>query len=219
MLHLVIPVGPLQCNCSILADEAAGEAIVVDPGANIDDLLRLLRQRNLTVKHIIITHGHIDHIGGAELLRAATGAAVYMNHGDEQQMKLLDLQAAWIGMQSPGPITIDQPLRDGDVLKAGKISISAVHTPGHTEGSTSLYIPAEKKLLAGDTLFAGSVGRTDLPGGDFEKLMSSLQTTLMSLPDDVEVTPGHGPSTTSGEERETNPFIADDRFKPRIQQS
>lgn len=216
MIHVVIPVGPLQCNCSIIGDEQTREAIVVDPGDDIDDVLALIARHNLKVKQIVITHGHIDHIGGAMKLKAATGASVAMNQADEEQITLLPMQAAWIGVAEPDSVKVDQHTRDQDTVTAGKLKATVLHTPGHTEGSSCLYFPDEKKLIAGDTLFAGSIGRTDLPGGDMKKIMTSLHLKLMALPDDIIVVPGHGPLTTIGEERETNPFITDKQWKPKI---
>ena len=218
MIHEVIAVGPLQCNCSIIGDEATREAIVVDPGDDIDEVLQIIARHRLNVKHVVITHGHIDHIGGAMKLKAATGAAIHMNQGDEMQIKFLPIQAAWVGMESPGKVTIDQPMKDADHLKIGSLEATVFHTPGHTEGSSCLYFPDEKRLIAGDTLFAGSIGRTDLPGGNFDKIIASLHGKLMALPDEVVVIPGHGPETTIGDERETNPFITDKRYKPRVQE-
>ena len=218
MIHEVIPVGPLACNCSIIGDEATREAMVVDPGDNIDQLLAIIARHQLTVKTIIITHGHIDHIGGAMKLKAATGAAIHMNAGDEMQVKLLPMQAAWVGMDSPGKVVIDQHTKDADRIMVGGVAATVLHTPGHTEGSSCLYFPTENTLVAGDTLFAGSIGRTDLPGGNFDKIIDSLHGRLMTLPDEVVVIPGHGPATTIGEERETNPFITDKRYKPKVQE-
>jgi len=207
MIHKVFPVGPLQCNCSVLGDEHTREAMVIDPGDQIDDILEILREANLTLKQIVITHAHIDHVGGAMKLKAATGAPILMNQNDYALLKMLDLQAAWIGMRPPGAVQVDEPLQQGRVLKIGNISSNVIHTPGHTEGSVCLYFPQEKRLIAGDTLFAGSIGRTDLPGGSMEKIMRSLHTQVLALPDDTDVIPGHGPVTTIGLERETNLFL------------
>lgn len=219
MIHEVISVGPLRCNCSIIGDEATREAMVVDPGDNIDEIVAIIARHQLTVKHIVITHGHIDHIGGAMKLKAATGAAIHMNEGDQMQVRMLPMQAAWVGMDSPGKVAIDQHTKDADRIKVGGLEATVLHTPGHTEGSSCLYFPEQQTLIAGDTLFAGSIGRTDLPGGNFDKLMRSLHGPLMALPDEVVVIPGHGPATTIGEERETNPFVTDKRYKPKIQES
>ena len=207
MIHEIFPVGPLQCNCSVVGDESTREAMVIDPGDNIQHLLDIVAQHGLTVKQIVITHGHIDHVGGAMKLKRATGAPILINRNDAPQLQMLDIQATWIGVAPPGQVTIDASLEDGMKLAAGQINANVVHTPGHTEGSVCLYFPAEKKLIAGDTLFAGSIGRTDLPGGDYEKIMRSLHGPLMALPDETIVIPGHGPNTTIGEERESNPFL------------
>jgi glyoxylase-like metal-dependent hydrolase (beta-lactamase superfamily II) len=207
MIHKIFPVGPLQCNCSIIGDEQTHEAMVIDPGDQIEGILEILRQEKLTLKQIVITHAHIDHVGGAMKLKAATGAPILMNQNDYALLKMLDLQASWVGMRPPGDVQVDDAVEQGRVLKIGEISSSVIHTPGHTEGSICLYFPKEKKLIAGDTLFAGSIGRTDLPGGSMEKIMRSLHTQVLALPDETEVVPGHGPVTTIGEERETNPFL------------
>lgn len=207
MLHKILPVGPLQCNCSILGDEQTGEAMVIDPGDQIEDILAILRQEKLTLKQIVVTHAHIDHVGGAMKLKAATGASILMNQNDNALLKMLDLQAAWVGMRPPGAVKIDETIGEGQVLKIGSVVGNVIETPGHTEGSICLYFPDEQKLIAGDTLFAGSIGRTDLPGGSFDKIIRSLHTRVLALPDETLVIPGHGPQTTVGDERETNPFL------------
>jgi hydroxyacylglutathione hydrolase len=207
MIHKIFPVGPLQCNCSVIGDEKTHEAMVIDPGDQIEGILEILRQEKLTLKQIVITHAHIDHVGGAMKLKAATGAPVLMNQNDHALLKMLDVQAAWIGMRPPGDVQVDEAIGQGSVLNIGEITSNVIHTPGHTEGSICVYFPAEKKLIAGDTLFAGSIGRTDLPGGSMDKIMRSLHTQVLALPDETEVMPGHGPTTTIGEERETNPFL------------
>ena len=207
MIHEILAVGPLHCNCSILGDENTREAIVIDPGDEIESLMELVRRHSLTVKQIVITHAHIDHVGGAMKLKRLTGAPILLNQNDVALLKMLDVQAAWIGMRPPEAVTIDQPIRDADKLTVGNLNGTFLHTPGHSEGSVCLYFPSEKLLLAGDTLFAGSIGRTDLPGGSFDKIMASLHGPVLSLPDDTIVVPGHGALTTIGDERETNPFL------------
>ena len=207
MIHEILPVGPLQCNCSIIGDEASHEALVIDPGDDIKDILAVINRHKLQVKQIVITHAHIDHVGGAMKLRAATGAPILLNQNDYALLQMLDVQASWLGMATPGKVEIDQSLGQADKVKAGSLEASVLHTPGHTEGSICLYFPAEKKLIAGDTLFAGSIGRTDLPGGSFDKIIDSLHGKLLALPDETVVVPGHGPITTIGEERESNPFL------------
>jgi glyoxylase-like metal-dependent hydrolase (beta-lactamase superfamily II) len=207
MIHEILPVGPLQCNCSVIGDETTHEAMVIDPGDEIQSVLALVNKHKLQVKQIVITHAHIDHVGGAMKLRAATGAPILLNQNDYQLLKMLDMQATWIGVPSPGKVEIDQSIGHADTVKAGSLTANVISTPGHTEGSICLYFPIQKKLIAGDTLFAGSIGRTDLPGGSFEKIIESLHDKLLALPDDTVVTPGHGPQTTIGDERENNPFL------------
>ena len=207
MIHEILPVGPLQCNCSVIGDEITREAMVIDPGDDIEDVLALIEKHNLKVKQIVVTHAHIDHVGGAMKLRAATGAPILLNQNDSALLKMLDVQAAWIGMKNPGQVDIDHSIGQADTLRTGSLTADVIHTPGHTEGSICLYFQAESKLIAGDTLFAGSIGRTDLPGGSMEKIIRSLREKVMALPDDTLVVPGHGPLTTIGEERESNPFL------------
>jgi glyoxylase-like metal-dependent hydrolase (beta-lactamase superfamily II) len=207
MIHEIIPVGPLACNCSVIGDETSHEAMVIDPGDDIDQVMALVRKHALTVKQIVITHAHIDHVGGAMKLRRLTAAPILLNHNDQALLKMLDVQAAWIGVAPPGKVEVDHSVTTGDALKVGSLEANIMHTPGHTEGSVCLYFPAEQKLIAGDTLFAGSIGRTDLPGGDFKKIIRSLHDKLLVLPDETVVVPGHGPLTTIGEERESNPFL------------
>ena len=207
MIHEILPVGPLQCNCSVIGDEATREGMVIDPGDDIEDVAAIIRKHNLKVKQIVITHAHIDHVGGAMKLRARTGAPILLNQNDYALLKMIDVQATWVGMESPGEVKIDADLAHGENLSAGSLSANVLHTPGHSEGSVCLYFPAEKLLIAGDTLFAGSIGRTDLPGGSFEKIMRSLHQRVLALPDDTIVIPGHGPKTTVGDEREGNPYL------------
>jgi glyoxylase-like metal-dependent hydrolase (beta-lactamase superfamily II) len=215
MIHEILTVGPLQCNCSILGDEATREAIVIDPGDDISRILALLRQHSLTVKQILITHAHIDHIAGAAKLKQLTGAPILYNQHDLPLVKMMDIQASWLGIGTPDVPPPDDTLDDGKLIVFGAtadpaqpgISGSILHTPGHTEGSVCLYLPKESLLIAGDTLFQGSVGRTDLPGGNTRKLLSSIHERLLTLPDEVTVVPGHGRRTTIGIEREHNPFL------------
>ena len=207
MIHEVLPVGMLQCNCSVFGDEQTHEAIVVDPGDEIAAILAIVARHGLTVKAIVITHAHIDHIGGAQQLKQATGAPVFMNQNDRELQKMLDEQAAWLGMPPVEAVAIDSDAKDGSVLALGTAEFHVFHTPGHTQGSISLWIPSENKLVAGDTLFRDSIGRTDLPGGDGRQILRSIHDKLLPLPEETVVIPGHGSSTTIGREKQFNYFL------------
>jgi hydroxyacylglutathione hydrolase len=207
LTHDILPVGMLQCNCSIFGDETTGEAIVIDPGDDITSIVDILERRKFKVKAIIITHAHIDHIGGAAKLKALTGAPVHMNARDQVLYDGIDVQAGWLGMETPERTTIDTEARDGDKLTLAGTDFHVLHTPGHTQGSISIWIPAENTLVAGDTLFRDSIGRTDLPGGDGRQILRSISQKLLPLPEDAEVIPGHGQKTTIGREKKRNPFL------------
>jgi glyoxylase-like metal-dependent hydrolase (beta-lactamase superfamily II) len=207
MIHEVIPVGMLQCNCSIFGDERTREALVVDPGDETGRILQVLKRHGLTVKGIVITHAHIDHIGGAQKLKKATGAPVYMNPNDAELQKMMEVQAGWLGVETPDAVEIDSPAVDGGKLVVGATEFHVLHTPGHTQGSISLWIPSEGKLVAGDTLFRDSIGRTDLPGGDSRQILRSIHEKLLPLPEETVVFPGHGESTTIGREKQFNCFL------------
>jgi len=197
----------LQCNCSIFGDETSGEAVVVDPGDEIGRITAVLNRHRLRLTAIIITHAHIDHIGGAQKLKAATGAPVYMNANDQEIYDDIATQANWLGMPPPDKTGIDVNAREGDVVKLGPAEFRVLETPGHTRGSISVWIPAENKLVAGDTLFLDSIGRTDLPGGNPRQILRSIHDKLLPLDDEVVVIPGHGQNTTIGRERRRNPFL------------
>jgi hydroxyacylglutathione hydrolase len=209
MIHEILPVGRLQCNCSVFGDETTREAIVIDPGdgEDLQRILAVLKKHQLKVIAIVITHAHIDHIGGAAELKALTGAPVWMNAADEDLYGHLDMQARWLDMPVPEKTSIDREARDGDRVKLGATEFHVIHTPGHTQGSLALWIPAENKLVAGDTLFRDSIGRTDLPGGDGRQILASIKTKLLVLPEETTVICGHGPGTTIGREQEMNPFL------------
>jgi len=207
MIHVILPVGLLQCNCSIFGDEQSREAIVIDPGDEIEKITEVLDRHQLKVKAIVITHAHIDHVAGAHKLRALTGAPVYMNEADRELLNALDRQASWLGVATPQRTEVDSAANDGTVLRLGSADFQVIHTPGHTQGSLSIWIPSQEKLVAGDTLFRDSIGRTDLPGGNSRQLMTSIKTRLLDLPEQTVVIPGHGPNTTLGREKEQNPFL------------
>ena len=208
MILETFPVGPLQCNCTLLGDEATGEAIVIDPGDEIARIHRRLNELGLKVKQILITHAHIDHIGGALKLKRLTGAPILLNENDLPLLAMMDKQAAWLGMTIP-PDTAppDQSLLDGQTVGLASYPAKVIHTPGHTQGSVCLHFAPLKMLIAGDTLFAGSIGRTDLAGGDGEQIIESIHARLLTLPDETRVIPGHGPVTAIGAERKSNPFL------------
>jgi hydroxyacylglutathione hydrolase len=208
MIHEIIPVGMLACNCSIVGDEATGEAVVIDPGDDVERVQEILARCKLQPRYIVVTHAHIDHVGGIEKLKKATGAPVLMHQSDLPLYQNLVIQAAWLGVRPPGTVEVDQFLRQGDRLRWGGLELEVLHTPGHSPGSVSLHMPGEHaRIFSGDTLFQASIGRTDLWGGSFDQILRSIHETLLRFPDETPVFPGHGPATTIGDERETNPFL------------
>jgi len=207
MILETFPVGPLQCNCTILGDETAGEAIVIDPGDDITRIHRRLTELGLKLKQILVTHGHIDHVGGALKLKRLTGAPILLNENDLPQLDLMDKQAAWVGVPIPEVAPPDESLTEGMIVGLAAYPAQVLHTPGHTQGSVCLHFAPLNLLIAGDTLFAGSIGRTDLPGGNGRQILDSIRSRLLTLPDESRVIPGHGPATTIGIERERNPFL------------
>lgn len=207
MILETFPVGPLRCNCTILGDEVTHEAVVVDPGDNIPEILARLHKHGLTLRQIVITHAHIDHVGGAVLLKKATGAPVFLNQHDLGLLGAMEIQAGWLGVPTPEVASPDASADDGLTVGLATLRAEVIHTPGHTPGSICLLFAQQHLLLAGDTLFAGSIGRTDLPGGDGPQILRSLRDRLMVLPETTRVLPGHGPDTTIGEEKQSNPFL------------
>jgi glyoxylase-like metal-dependent hydrolase (beta-lactamase superfamily II) len=238
LIHEILPVGMLQCNCHILGDPRTREAIVIDPGDDAERILEVIDRHHLKVTAILITHTHIDHVVGLHRVHAATGAPVYVHSEDLSLYRMLAAQAAWLGWKTPEAVKVDQLLREGDVIRWGGFEAHILHTPGHTPGSICIYMPTDVpsdsrtvvrdtgqagnrtkpsapipalngtgKLFAGDMLFAGSIGRTDLWGGSFQEIIRSLKGKLLELPDNTVVFPGHGGQTTIGEERAGNPFL------------
>jgi glyoxylase-like metal-dependent hydrolase (beta-lactamase superfamily II) len=203
-----LEVGPLACNCYVVGDPLTREAIVIDPGGDADLLLDRISKDGLTVTAIVATHAHFDHVIAAEQLRAHTGAPFYLHPSDKPILEWLQESGRlFLGIELPPPPEVDTEANEGDVLRAGDVSLRILHTPGHSPGSISLQAP--DVLFSGDTLFAGSIGRTDLPGGDHQALLTAVREKLFPLADDMTVYPGHGPSTTLATEREMNPFVGE----------
>jgi hydroxyacylglutathione hydrolase len=202
------PVGMLQCNCTILGDETSGEAVVVDPGDEPQLILARLAAHKLTLKQIVCTHAHIDHVGAISDLQQQSGTAASLHEGDLFLFDKLDVQAEWLGITPPKRGTIDHFLTDGTTVGCTGVELGVLHTPGHTPGSTTFLLPGVRNVLfAGDTLFLNGIGRTDLWGGSYSEIIASIQNKLMTFDDDTLVIAGHGASTTVGRERTHNPFL------------
>lgn len=207
MILETFPVGPLACNCTILGDEESSEAIVIDPGDEITRIHRRLSDLGLKLRQILVTHAHIDHVGGALKLKRLTGAPIFLNQDDLPLLKMMAIQATWLGVDTPETAPPDEPLTEGLIVGLARYPAQVIHTPGHTQGSVCLHFAPMKMVIAGDTLFAGSIGRTDLPGGNYGQIIESIHNRMLALPDETRVLPGHGPETTIGEERKSNPFL------------
>ena len=204
--HLVV--GPLQVNCYILGCEETGEAIVVDPGDQPEAILAVLARSHLRLVKIVNTHAHFDHLLGVRALQEATGAPFLLHSEDRPVLEAARTHAlAWLGVDPGPPPRVDEWLRLEEPLCFGRETLEIRWTPGHSPGSVSLVDHAGRRVFSGDALFAGSIGRTDLPGGDLDTLLRSIREQLLSLPDDYAVLPGHGPTTTIGQERRHNPFL------------
>ena len=206
-----IPVGLLQCNCTVLGEPESRQAVVVDPGDEGQKVLDVLREEGLTCRAILNTHTHIDHVGANQALKEATGARLLLHEADLPLYDNLGAQALMLGgiMPAPPRAGVDETIHQGDRVRAGGVVAEVLHTPGHTPGSLCFHLDGEALLLSGDTLFAGSIGRTDLWGGDYDQEIASIRERLLALDDRTRVIPGHGPETTIGRERRRNPFLAD----------
>jgi len=201
----VLVVGPVMANCYVIGCEQTGEAAVIDPGDETDRILLSLAESKLTLNYIINTHGHFDHVGGNRRLKEATGAKILIHPLDAPMLRLLSASASAWGFSADDSPPPDRTVEDGDIIRFGTITMTVLHTPGHSPGGISLY--TDGHVFVGDTLFAGSIGRTDFPGGDYGTLISSIRRKLLVLDDDVRVLTGHGPQTTIGKEKKFNPFL------------
>ena len=205
MIIKALAVGPIMANCFIVGCQETLEAVVIDPGDEADKILQFVNDWNLSVKNILNTHGHFDHVSANRGIHAATGAPILIHALDAPMLQNISASAAnwgFAAQDSPAP---GRTIAEGDTIRFGKITLEVIHTPGHTPGGVSFY--ADGHVFVGDTLFAGSIGRTDFPGGDFRTLKSSIQGKLFVLGDDIRVHTGHGPETTIGREKQYNPFV------------
>ena len=209
-------VGPFAANSYVAACSRTGEAVLVDPGGDVERVLGLLEPERWRVVRIFVTHGHIDHVAGGAQAKAATGAPLQLHAGDLPWLEALPRQAEMFGFDPVQPPVVDRRHEDGEAFRVGEVEGEVIHTPGHSQGSCCLWFPAAKLLFTGDTLFAGSVGRTDLPDGDFEALERSIRERLFPLGDDVRFHPGHGPSGALGDERRANPFVGENPPRGRF---
>ncbi len=201
-----IVVGAFQENCWVIGNRRTGEGICIDPGDEAREILAMAREMGVRVKFIANSHGHIDHVLGVGAVREATGARFLLHPGDAYLVRTTSESARrWMGAEIENPPPPDGLLADGDEIDVDGLKLHVIHTPGHTPGSVSFYVNGV--LFAGDTLFAGSIGRTDLPGGDYDQEMGSIIERLLALPDDTVVLPGHMDQTTVGQERQRNPFV------------
>ncbi len=208
MIIKELVVGPIMANCYIAGCPKTLEAVVIDPGADSQEILLALADAKLTVRYLINTHGHFDHVGANNKMKSATGAPILIHQDDEPMLATLSASATMFGMRVENSPPADQHLNDGDTVRFGEQTLRVIHTPGHSPGGVALFSEEARAVFVGDTLFAGSIGRTDLPGGDYNTLIAAIQQKLFPLGDDVTVYCGHGPTTTIGREKKHNPFAA-----------
>ncbi|HET8731502.1 MAG TPA: MBL fold metallo-hydrolase [Moraxellaceae bacterium] len=213
MPYRIIPVTPFEQNCTLLWCDDTREAAVVDPGGDLDRIRAAIAVAGVTVTQVLLTHAHIDHAGGAAEFAESAGVPIVGPHqGDQFWIDGLARQARMFGFPEARPFVPDRWLAQGDEVQVGRLALEVRHCPGHTPGHVVFWVPAENLVIVGDVLFAGSIGRTDFPGGDFDTLVRSIREQLFTLGDDVAFIPGHGPMSTIGEERRSNPFVADKRY-------
>ena len=217
-LYLIetFPVGPLQCNCAIVADPTTREAVVIDPGDEPDRILEALAGAGLRAVALIHTHAHFDHAGSSALIKRITGAPILMHAGDRPLYQNLTVQGQTFGLTLDAPGVIDRTLVGGDRIACGKGELEVIHTPGHTPGSLCFRMPGENGdvLFSGDTLFRRSIGRTDLWGGSTPQILESIRDRLLTLPGGLRVIPGHGDETTIADEGRKNPFVGEPNYRP-----
>lgn len=207
MILEVVPVGPLQTNAFVVGCPSKKECVVIDPGDEARRLVLLAEAKDLAVTKVLLTHGHVDHVGGVGAVKSKTGAEVWMHEADLPMYETCVVQARMFGINATEPPALDGHLNDGDTIAIGELEAKVIGTPGHTQGGVSFYLEEQGVVFAGDTLFQGSIGRTDLPGGSMEVLMDSIHQRLLTLPEDTRVYCGHGPATTVGQEKRSNPFV------------
>ncbi len=198
-------VGPIQVNCFIITCSSTNQSAIVDPGGDADRILNLCESKKINVTKILLTHGHFDHIGAVQSVQDATGADIFMHQADEFLIEAAPMQAAAFGLPAPNTFSVDTFLKEGDDIQIGKVNATVLETPGHSPSCVCFYF--ENDLFAGDTLFYGGIGRTDLPGGNYNQILNSIKTKLFVLPDELKVYSGHGPATTIGREKQYNPFV------------
>ncbi len=203
-------VGPLACNCYVVGDPTTREAIIIDPGGDAQEVASALARQDLRVQAIVATHAHFDHLVAAKQLRDLTGAPFYLHDRDRPLLDWYEESGRlFLGIELPPPPEVDTSPAEGDRLRVGAVELEVVHTPGHSPGSISLF--GDGIVFSGDTLFARSVGRVDLPGGDERALVAAIKDKIFVLPDETPVYPGHGPATTVAEEKRLNPFVGEGR--------
>lgn len=215
MFIKTFPVGAFQCNCSILADEKTGDAVVVDPGDEADRILAVLKVQGFTPRYLVHTHAHIDHIAATRAVHTAAGGEVCLNKGDQMLYDNIAMQGEFLGLSVDPVVTpVSRYIEHDDVIEVGGLKLGVLHTPGHTPGSVCFYCETAtqageplKIMFSGDTLFSGSIGRTDLWGGDYNQIIASLKERVTKVPLETQVIPGHGPATTIARELKSNPFL------------